>query len=477
MRAMIYLVAALLVACTTPYYPPSIDNPSGGTSAEDMAIIDYIDKRLTEEYYWLDEVEERSASFDRRLPWKSYLDRSLRSLTTNGDDGYLNNKGERVLYSYIRELESDTRTAMMTLGFGIRLYYTIVTIGEGQYGFVIDDVYEGSPAAEAGVRRGDVIGYIDGEAITSGNYMTLFNDIQSNRRDSLRLTLHRQAAESEQDKSLVTTLHRANYYATPVAHHSVIEIDNRRIGYLVYASFDSDYDEELKAALGELAAAGIDDLILDLRGNSGGSVTSAVTLCSSIVGDSHLGELIFELRRNPKNMLRTEPTLCYIEQSEVSLNLDELTVICSTYSASASEMVITALRGLDIPVRLIGSRTEGKNCGMDVTRRTISGRYLEYAPITFMCYNAKGFGDYGEGIEADVDLTKENSYGVSDEYYPLPRCEWGELRYDIALATAVAAITGRSIEQRATRSDFDEAVEAAIPIAREVRGARLEEWR
>lgn len=58
---------------------------------------------------------------------------------------------------------------------------------------------------------------------------------------------------------------------------------------------------------------------------------------------------------------------------------------------------------------------------MDVTRRTINNIHLEYAPITFMCFNAKGFGEWGEGIAPDVDLTSEtNEYGVSDSNYPLP---------------------------------------------------------
>ena len=70
MRKLLFaIIAALAVACTSPYIP-SIDNPSYPTD-EDVDIIAYIDKRLAEEYYWLDEVEEKSSSFNRRLAWKS----------------------------------------------------------------------------------------------------------------------------------------------------------------------------------------------------------------------------------------------------------------------------------------------------------------------------------------------------------------------------------------------------------------------
>ena len=132
------------------------------------------------------------------------------------------------------------------------------------------------------------------------------------------------------------------------------------------------------------------------------------------------------------------------------------------------------LRGLDFPVKLIGSTTEGKNCGMDVTHKRINGKDLEYAPITF---NAKGYGDWGEGIVPDVDLTAEsNEYGVYDNYYPLPYTEWGDLKRDIGLAVAVADITGQKISQKSiTRGNADENIAIATTVARPVEGIRLYE--
>lgn len=77
---------------------------------------------------------------------------------------------------------------------------------------------------------------------------------------------------------------------------------------------------------------------------------------------------------------------------------------------------------------LVGSTTEGKNCGMDVTRTTIANTdvTVEYAPITFMCFDAKGYGGWGEGINPDVDLTNEaNEFGLCDKttHYHVPTGE------------------------------------------------------
>lgn len=70
-----------------------------------------------------------------------------------------------------------------------------------------------------------------------------------------------------------------------------------------------------------------------------------------------------------------------------------------------------------------------------------------------MCLDAKGFGGWGDGIIPDIDLTSQsNGMGVSDKNYPLPRTTWGDASYDIALATALADITGKSISQSSTRA-------------------------
>lgn len=445
MKRLILFMLLLIVSCTQSPYP-GIDRPNnGGNSAEDSSIIDYIDQRLEAEYYWLDEVAKRCNTFNRQQVWENYLGSVLGSLQTNVDDGYVNGKGQRVFYSYIREVESSTRG--MVTGFGIELHYTIIVINMelGHYGFVVENIFAGSPAETQGIKRGDIITMIDGVNITPGNYASRFESINSNRAASLRLMISRQTTK----ESFEVELQRASYAASPVAHAEVIEIEgyDRKIGYLVYTGFESEYDDELLASVEELCSAGIGEMILDLRCNTGGSVLSAVKLCSALVPSQYEGGVLCRVQRNPKNTKSDVVQEFKLENtSEHFANLERLTVICSDYSASASELVIMGLRGLDFPVTLIGSTTEGKNCGMDVTRRTIGNTTVEYAPITFMCFDAKGFGGWGEGIVPDVDLTKgDNSIGVSDEHYPLPRAEWGDARYDIALAAALASVTGRGV--------------------------------
>lgn len=474
MKRIIICLSALAAACTNPSHH-GVDGPStGGNSAENQAIIDYIDQRLEFEYYWLDEVRDRCNSFDRRVEWEDYLHNTLSRLETNRDDGYLTNNGQRVFYSYIREIPSATRAEVS--GFGIDLHYTILIINRdnGYYGFLVENVYPNSPAAKAGVKRGDIITMVGNGYITSTNYMNHFNSIQSNTPATLQLSLSRQTTQ----ETLSVELTKGAYPETPVVYSQVIDADgyDKRIGYIVYTGFESAYDDDLMAELQHFVDEGVGEVILDLRCNGGGSLGSAIKLCSALVPETKEDGVLCTVQRNPKNTKSETTSQFHLENTnEYFANLERLTVICSDNSASASELVIMGLRGLDFPVELIGSTTEGKNCGMDVTRRMINNIQLEYAPITFMCFNAKGFGDWGEGITPDVDLTDEtNEYGVSDKNYPLPRADWGDQEHDIALAVALASVTGRGITTTPSPElqSTDTYLEVALEIPRPIEGIR-----
>lgn len=473
MRGLIFFVLMLCAACTQQPYS-GIDAPSNARPNTEDAIISYIDQRLEQEYYWLDEVKQKRSMFNRRLPWDQYLSHALSKLTTNEDDGSYNSKGQRSYYSYIRDV---TATRAEKMGFGILLHYTILIIDDNDHlGFVVESVYPNSPAEMAGIKRGDIIIEIGGRFIDTSNYANHFNSIQSGGVTSLDLTLRRRA---ESGAEFDVSLQGAYFDETPIACYDVIDVEgyDKRIGYLAYLGFESEYNNELTEALTYLASEGVEELVLDLRCNGGGALTSALLLCSAIVPSSYEEQTLCTIERNKSNTVSSKSSEFKLENTGQLLNLERVTVLCSKYSASASELVVMGLRGLDFPVRLIGSTTEGKNCGMDVTHKRINGKDLEYAPITFMCFNAKGFGDWGEGIVPDVDLTAEsNEYGVYDNYYPLPYTEWGDLKRDIGLAVAVADITGQKISQKGiTRGNADENIAIATTVARPVEGIRLYE--
>ncbi len=457
------------------------------SAGSDDEVVGWIDQRLTKEYYWLGEYAQKRSTFDFSLAYDKFLSSSLLSMTTNLQDGgsYVSattGKPVRYLYSYItREPASSassqhTRAASSVQGWGIVLASTVWTLNSAGtlYGLAVDHVYDDSPAAKAGLRRGDIISRVNGGDITRSNYVDMWNMITSAEQASATFT----KIDGTSGNTAEISVSRGAFHENPVACCRVLDLPENlaklagKVGYLAYTSFDADYDDELDGALAELKAGGITDLILDLRINGGGSVSSSIRLASMILGSEHAGELYAELKRNPTNL--NGDTRCLISSEvDTNLGLGRLWVIVSDGTASASEMVIMGLRGLDVPVTVVGSRTEGKNCGMDVATRTIDGYEYTFAPITFMNYNAKGDNDYSDGIVPDADIEAMASTALNSAvrqeaaYYPMPMVPWGDWSGDIALLETVMQIAGRTLATLPeTDADDPEALFRRPPVTR-----------
>ncbi len=429
-------------------------------------VVKWVDQRLQDEYYWLDEYKEKLNTFDYTLAYDKFLSTSLLSMTTNMEDGYVV-KDTRYLYSYITQ-ESATRADddRMENSFGILIAGRYFGGSNNTAIFVVEHVYPGSPAANAGLKRGDTISKVDNATIpepTSNlqQYYTLRNKLESGTGS---ITIEGETYDKQTQKDIVyrKSLTAADYLPSPVAHYTVLEFDEavakvinpdgKKIGYLSYLGFESEYDAELIEAMEYLAAKGITDLILDLRVNGGGSVNTSTMLGSMLLSEEYVGKTYATLKRNPKNKLFPAEYLnddCLITKNGLgdefknkdlpNLDLPELWVIASNSTASASEMVIKGLEGLDVPVHIVGKTTNGKNCGMDVMEKTFGSYIYTYAPITFMNYNAKGDNDYADGIKPQVNFDDyynesniQSSYQTYQCYvFPMPMNEWAELNITI----------------------------------------------
>ena len=209
------------------------------------------------------------------------------------------------------------------------------------------------------------------------------------------------------------TLSAANIGNTPVVASEIIEYGGRRVGYVAYNSFtrgpvDSsiEYDLDLENVFETFETEGIDELVVDLRYNGGGAVSSCQKLLSMIVPKEKLGQKAFTLRHNSQieEQLGEDEHVINLLENYSNVNMKRVYVIATDMTASASEMVIVGLRGLDVGVTVVGGNTEGKNVGMDVMSKYIDGYNYTFAPITFQIYNAKGFTEYSQGIPADYKV-------------------------------------------------------------------------
>lgn len=268
-------------------------------------------------------------------------------------------------------------------------------------------VFDDSPASEAGLQRGDRIREINGRTVES---LIASGDI-GNAFGAAEIGVERTIVFTSRDgeRHRATMVKRLVTIPT-VSLTRVFEVDGKVVGYLFFRNFVKPSYEALDSAFAALREAGATELVLDLRYNGGGLVDVAVHLSSLIGGVPTRDQVFAVFRHNDKNT-RYNETLRF-EDPENALGLSRLFVIATRSSASASELVINGLRPF-IPVVVIGDRTYGKPVG----QYGINFCDKVLAPVAFSLVNADGQGDYFDGIPAECAAGDdiEHDLGAADE--------------------------------------------------------------
>ena len=269
---------------------------------------------------------------------------------------------------------------------------------------LVTQVFPESAASEAGLSRGARIVAIGGQEvaalISSGEIGSAFGPSEIGvETDIVFVSQDGTRHEAHMVKGLVTI--------PTVSLTRVYNVRGRRIGYIFFRNFVQPSFEALDSAFAELAAARVDDLVLDLRYNGGGLVNVAQHLASYIGGQRTEGLVFAEYFHNDRNAFRNR-TLQF-DTKPAQLRLDRLIVVTTRGSASASELVINALRPF-MPVVVIGGTTYGKPVG----QYGIPFCDLLVAPVSFTLRNADGQGDFFDGFAPDCPAPDDADHQLGD---------------------------------------------------------------
>ena len=250
-------------------------------------------------------------------------------------------------------------------------------------------IYKNSPLYANGVRRGWIVKKINNTdpvpALLNGTYTTLIGPSEAGitnifvfqKPDGTEVTI-----SSTKSTFTLNTVHLAD----------VIQLSSGATGHLVFDSFITPSVQELANAFATFKTAGIKDLILDLRYNTGGYLNIAQTLASYIAGDSKKGSTFAKLSYNNKHQ-EENYTFPFVA-TPYSLDLLRVVVITTRSTASASEAVMNGLKPF-LNVVSIGDTTNGKPTGMNGW--PVAEKYYMW-PITFKMVNSANQGDYFQGI-------------------------------------------------------------------------------
>lgn len=391
----------------------------------DSELNKFIWKGLNSEYYWQESVAALDDNKDNDLDnFYSYL---------NGYSGpedlfesLLYKKGVEDRFSwFIEDHEAQSasfRGVSDSFGFDFGLAKLCTDCNEviGYITYVIPN----SPASDAQLKRGDIFYIFNNTELTTNNY-TVVNGFFNDTQISMEFADLDNGIITPNNKSV--SLDIREVVENPVFYSDVITNNQgTKIGYLVYNGFKYTFHEELNNIFAEFKAQNIQELVLDLRYNGGGSVLTSAYLASMIYSGATTSDVFGKLIYNSKNSEENGAYPFFNEAgiynkngnysgNDVLINrlnsLSRLFVITSDDTASASEMIINGLSPY-MQIVKVGTTTYGKNVGSytvydspDFTETNANPNHtIAMQPITFKIFNKLDESDYTQGFDPDYEV-------------------------------------------------------------------------
>jgi carboxyl-terminal processing protease len=343
-------------------------------------------------------LADKAASLGKDLPWQDahmlaeVLDRVERDYVNPVDDHQLLQAAIRGMVSsldpYSAYLDGDEYDELKISSSGEYSGVGIeVSMEDDQV--VVVSPFEGSPAALAGIRTGDVIASIDGVPVNTTALADTIGRMRGKEGTSIKVGILRQGTT----EPIIYTLKRSR-----VELHSVkSELPEPGYGYLRIAEFSETTGEDTVSALRELRkknGAPLKGLVLDMRNNPGGVLEAAVAVADAFLDG---GLIVSAKGRTPESKFEMNAT------PGDELNGAPIVVLVNGGSASAAEIVAGALKDHH-RAKLMGRTTFGKGSVQTVMPLT-GDRAIKLT--TSLYYTPSGISINHRGIAPDIELERE----------------------------------------------------------------------
>lgn len=262
---------------------------------------------------------------------------------------------------------------------------TVATLEDGTISVI--DMFDDSPSYKAGLKVGDVILKVDGESYEGKNSNDISNYIKNSGKSKIVLTVKR----DNEEKDISINLSKVEI---PHVSGKVIEQDNKKIGYIKISLFASNSYKQFKNKLDELEKSNIDDLIIDVRDNSGGYLSSVTDICNLFLDK---GKVIYQLEDSKGKVKKKDTTK---EKRKY-----DIVVLINGGSASASEILASAIKesyGGDI----VGTNSYGKGT-VQQTKKLLDGSMIKYTTQKWLTPDGNSINEVGVTPTKVVELNEE----------------------------------------------------------------------
>jgi len=379
------LVSALLFACKKDLTETTTTTPPVVTSA---TVNTWIHQTMSNYYFWSTKMPALSSTNVNIDPMKYFT-------------SILYDYGNTDRFSWIDSSSSNLINQLnginKILGMKISAFLVDNDKPDGDIALVVAYVLKGSPAEKSGIKRGDIILNVDGQTVNARNYSTILQ----NETLTLGFGLFSNNTFNVIDKSLKLT--KVELQTNPILIDTVINWSGKKVGYFSYTQFLSSFDDSLRAIFAGFKSKGVNELIVDLRYNGGGYVSSSNLLTNLMVKDiaarenNVMNKKVYNAayteyltKQNDKTSFITK----FQNEANNIGNLSRVFILTSNSTASASELIINNLKPF-MEVILVGEHTYGKNVGsFTITDEKKRWNY-GLQPITFKITNSSDQSDYG----------------------------------------------------------------------------------
>lgn len=342
------LIAGLLLLLATTACNNDEDIPG-----ETLEVNQWIYENMSSLYLWYDQMPK--VDYTQEKDPEEYFYKLLPET----------DKWSYITDDYASLGKKSTSNTLKTMGY----HPSFFLLPDNSVIMAVSYVYPGSAADVAGLKRGDIILSVDDKVMNQTNYYETYsgNEYTVQLGSLVGNTLYF-TGES-------ISLSAKELSKDPAIYNTIFNINQQKIGYLVYVEFLAGEDDEFHNSLNEIfswfASAGITELIVDLRYNPGGEGDEAIHLASGIApanvvaGEEVLARLdynnILKQYLISKNLYDDQSQ--YLFNSEAAnVDLDRVYFLTTSETASASELVISGLEPY-MEVIQIGGVTAGKYVG------------------------------------------------------------------------------------------------------------------
>jgi len=456
----VYLIfgISLFAACKKGDPAPDVTPPpttTTQTGTRDELTKDSIFLYAKELYYWNTSLPTYEAFKPRTYSSNEAELFAITQFSVNPDNGkpyeYLSSRPTSPKYSFFdygttgktSSLKADVNGTENDFGFSAN--YNTASDLRVKY------VYPNSPASLQGLTRGCRLTSINLRTNISGNSQTnidFVNDALFGTAASVSLTFIDLTGATKN-----VTISRATYAVNPILFTNVYTVGTKKVGYIVFNSFTNNATASISSTFANFASQGVTEVVVDLRYNGGGYVSTATQIINILSPAAQTGNTMFSTYYNAylqnlttaqrkASILAHQPLLDdagklqtftggvngkYATYADLdysatssdnvekfaksgSLNLSRVYFIVTGSTASASELTVNSLRPV-MDVKLIGATTYGKPVGFFPIRIDKVDMYIP----EFETKNQAGTGGYYSGLTVDKEATEDLTKAWGDE--------------------------------------------------------------